>query len=52
VSQSDLTALGALRGFLFRMLANVEGVEIVAQCHKHRVFLGDDKAEHIAVEPH
>ena len=36
------------------MLADVEGVEVVAQGHEHPavigVFLGDRKAQHIAVE--
>ena len=55
VSEADLAALRALRRFGFWMLADVEGVEVVAQCHEHapvvRVFLGDHKAQHIAVKP-
>src|SRR5207244_4127262 len=55
VAEPDLTALRALRPFGRRMLANVEGVEVVAQGHEHAavlgIFFGDHKAEHIAVKP-
>jgi len=44
-----------LRRFGRRMLADVEGVEVVAQCHEDaamlRVFLGNHEAGHIAVKP-
>jgi hypothetical protein len=37
------------------MLTDVEGVEILAQCHEDaamiRVLLGDPEPEHVAVEP-
>jgi hypothetical protein len=37
------------------MLTDIEGVKIGAQGHEHaavlRVFLGDHKAQHVAVEP-
>jgi hypothetical protein len=55
VSQPDLVALWPLRCLRLRMLANVEGVEILAQGHKNPamfgVFLGNHKTENVTVKP-
>src|SRR5206468_11701756 len=55
VPKPDLSPLRALRRFGCGMLAHVERVEVVTQCHEDtavlRVFLRDHEAEHIAVKP-
>ena len=53
--EPDLAALRALRLVRRRMLADVEGMEILAEGHEHaamiRVLLGNRKAENVAIEP-